>query len=369
MKNLLNSKTSPIFKDIIPVKRHFGGVDILRTILCITVVALHCNPWYVPQPYDCFTSENPTWYRVLLFDWLWLAVPCFLTLSLYLFYRKAMSDNQYGLKRISYIFALACFWNFALTMVLNNGQIIDLFKGKNFISCFLILIANHNIAYFLFVQLFLTIIAWGICYFLRNRKCSLTLLIIMSVMLILSIVISFFGRGIFCKIFGTENGNNFGYSNILVYFPCLFVAFFLYVIFDVLKLSKKFIAITGCCLLGVFIILAIIDWQIQNSGSPILDWNYCATGRIQIPFACALLCLCALAIKKDSFPFFSWFSELTMGIFLTHTVIINYVGAIISKLSLSQNTLFLMLFVFTITLSTLLVAIVKYFSKKNWKLF
>lgn len=308
------------------------GFDYLRVFLCIAVVALHCNVFNVPNMYSAQDPANPLYYRILLYNLFWIAVPSFLTVSLFLYFKKSLNDKHYAKKRILKLFAIYFFWGITLLFINNNGYVIGIIGNvKSFYDVILLLISNYNIAYFLFILLAMTILTELFLLFIRKTRFNKLSVFIIYALFLLSLVTLVFG--IFCaRIFGSaEFALRLGFSNIFNYIPYLFSVPILYYHLKIKAKQaydeKTYILKFAFLCLGLWIIFSAADWQLRASNPHFLIHNYESLGRPAVVFAGMCLISSAHLVSRPAPQCIKLLSELTMGVFLTHTVILNYVAA------------------------------------------
>lgn len=329
-----------------------GGLDILRVIMCVLVVILHANPFSVPEQYNPLSTANPTIYNIMYFDCFALCVPAFLTLSCYLFFKNSVKNKNYPLKRLGKLTLYAVIWNVILTLVLYNKNVKNLFVGKSFFDIFLVAIGNHNISYYLYMQIFINFILFVLQFALRKLSVKNFLIAVFSG-LVVTMPISFFSISVAKFFIGEINGAKLGYSNIFCFLPCIFAGLICYYFIDVKKSDKATWISFGVSAVA-FIILSILDWKVQHAFKNLWSYHYFPSSRFQLPFSSMALILGFSLVKKQSIPILSNLSKLTFGVFLMHVAILPNVLDIYFKLFNTPNNfvVFLITLVFSFALAS-----------------
>lgn len=329
------------------------GFDYLRILLCIGVIALHSNIFSVANQYIGTAIDNPLYYRVLLYNFFWVCVPVFMTISLFLYVRKSYDDNNYFKKRIKQLIITYLFWAI-IELILNNYGNISFIKELDLKGLFLLFISNGTIAYFLFNLLYMTIFTEIIVRIYKKYNCK----ILYIVFFILSLISMLFSIYCINKIgFSLEFAERLSFSNPLLFIPYSFSALFLYNMqkngYD--KEYKKSMFIS----LAMWILLAVGDWIIRGYNFDFFKYNYESLGRPSLVFESIFIVLLFILIKKKPSKIISKLSGLTMGVFLIHTIVLNYLG--INLMNLGLNLSGFWIFVVTTLISFLITYVIKKF--------
>lgn len=326
------------------------GFDYLRIILCIGVIALHSNIFTLANQY-VGSSVNPLYYRVLLYNFFWVCVPTFMTLSLFLYIRKSYEDKNYYKKRLKQLIIIYLFWGL-LELILHNYGNISFIKYLNIKDLLLLFISNGTIAYFLFNLIYMTIFTEILIRIYRKYKCKT----IYYIFFIISLVLMFFSIFFVQKIgFSSDFSNKISFSNPLLFIPYSFSALYLYLVLekrDTINIKKIIIWII--CL---FLVFDIFDWIIRSLNYDFLKYNYESLGRPSLVFESMLLIIIFSSSKIKYCKLVSKISNLTMGVFLIHTIVLNYLGLNIMQLNINVNGF--VIFFITTLLSFLIIGIIK----------
>jgi len=294
------------------------GFDWLRCILCLSVIALHTNIMSVPNQYVGVDPANPLIYRIIVYNLFWAAVPTFMTLSLFLFLIKRNDNSSYFSGKIKSFFIIYVFWaileRFLVTM---NGGFIPSELGPW--NIFSVISSHENIAYFLFMLLILYVLMELLYRLMKNKiikKLFFPLFILTLAAMFLSVKI----MNHFSPKPGFLLGNELGFSNILLFLPYLFAAFIIYSVYTK-KASYKLVLISSIIL---WVGLAAVDWYIRSNYA--MAYNYESLGRPSLVFEAIALILLFMKMPESKVPkFVTYASGMTMGLYLIHPIVINFV--------------------------------------------
>lgn len=329
------------------------GFDYLRILLCVGVIALHSNIFSVANQYIGTALDNPLYYRVLLYNFFWVCVPVFMTISLFLYVRKSYNDKNYFKKRIKQLIITYLFWAI-IELVLNNHGNISFIKELDLKGLFFIFISNGTIAYFLFNLLYMTIFTEVIIRIYKKYNCK----ILYIVFFILSLILMFFNIYCIHKIgFSLEFAERLVFSNPLLFIPYSFSALFLYHLQK--NKDNNMYKKTMIVALAIWILLGFADWIIRGYNFDFIKYNYESLGRPSLVFESIFLVLLFSLIKKKPNKIISKLSGLTMGVFLIHTIVLNYLGLNLINFGLNLNGFWI--FILTTLISFLITYVIKKF--------
>lgn len=140
----------------ISLNKRIWSFDCLRSILCIFVVALHCNLANAPAQYLGASELNSLWYRLALYNVFWACVPIFYSLSLVLYLNKRCDNDGYFSKRMRILIFQYLFWGF-IEVLLVNSSTYNLSQLDIWVV-FCLISSHNNILYFIFHLIWLTAI-------------------------------------------------------------------------------------------------------------------------------------------------------------------------------------------------------------------
>lgn len=294
------------------------GFDWLRCVLCLAVIGLHTNIMSVPNQYVGADPANPLIYRLLLYNLFWAAVPTFMTLSLFLYLIKRKDNSSYFFRKIKSFTLIYFFWaileRFLLTI--GGGFFPSEISPWNIFS---VISSHENIAYFLFMLLILYIFMEVFYRIMENRvirKLFFPLFILTLVAMFISVKI----MNHLSPDPSFQLGNELGFSNILLFLPYLFAAFIVYSVY-IKKASYKIVLVTS---LTLWVTLAAVDWYLRSNYA--MGYNYESLGRPSLVFEAISLVLIFMKFPESNVPkLVTYASGMTMGLYLLHPVVINFV--------------------------------------------
>ena len=301
--------------------KRINGFDYLRVILCFSVIALHTNIFNVPNQYVGTDPTNPIFYRIILYNLFWCAVPAFYSLSLFLYIKNRDDNKNYFNKRFLSLLLIYIFWAVVEYALMNNGSLENIELSKW--GIFQIISSNTNIAYYLFNLLYLTAFTEIIIRLIQ--KAPVFKYAIISIGLITSCILMFFGSGILNKIFNPDFqlGSKLGFSNPLLFLSYIFASFIIYELYKNQKYINPGIALSFI----LWFLIAIADWFIRINVSDLAPINYESLGRPSLVFESIFLILVFMKIKiKKVSRTISVLSGLSLSIYLIHPIVLKYIG-------------------------------------------
>ena len=335
---------------------HLYGIDYLRVILCIGVVALHSNIFSLANCYVGMDPGNPWYYRLLVYNYFWCAVPTFYTLSLFLFFRRISSNESYIGTRLKKVVIIYIFWAIVDFILLNGGNAFNIIKScTTYGGLLLLLMSNGTIAYFLFNLIYLTVFSALLHLFMRKPSRWKT--IAFWCLFVLSLLCMTNSIEIAAKITGsTEFANALSYNNPALFFPYIFLAYILNKIIENVKHVKISIIVMTIGWIG----FAICDYYLRANGLILDTRNYESLGRISLVFESGLLVLlsCILSEKIKHVPLIiKKISEASMTIYITHTIILLFIRTNFASIGISPDGL--LVFILTFSLSAIFAIVIK----------
>ena len=339
---------------IITKKSHLYGFDYLRVILCIGVIALHTNIFSVPNQYVGIDPANPWYYKLIVYNYFWCAVPTFYTLSLFLFFRHLRSEkaqSEYISKRLKKLTIIYIFWAIVDLVLLNRGDVLHVFANINFQQFVLLLMSNGTIAYFLFNLIYLTAGSAALHMFIGNSPLKTWKKIVLCILGILSLICMQNTTSIAANLTGSlEFSQQLSFNNPFLFFPYIFTAYLLNVIIE----NPKLIRPSAAIMLAGWIIFAIADYIMRVNGLfDMNNQNYESLGRISLVFESSLLVLIfyVLSTRIDKVPLMiQKMSEASMTVYITHTIIYNYILISFTTIGVELTGLSVFLLVFLISM-------------------
>jgi peptidoglycan/LPS O-acetylase OafA/YrhL len=333
---------------------YYHGIDWLRVFFCIAIVLMHTT-------YFTFV-DNPLLNYVLLYYYGMLGVPVFFQISLYLFNSKILTTDKKKvmlIKRIKELMIIYGFW-LVINWVL-VGDIAALFENP--INLIHFIVGHWTPIYYVFSLIVLSIISFLFSILLdkikKNHQIRYVIIIVMS--FIASLILMVFGDAITHKIFGTS----LIYANPLNYIPYVFSSL---IILMINTEHKKWIIIL--VLFGSGTITAFIEAlaRMQNWCVGMLGFTFCYVNGVYFDYArvslvffsMGLLCV-FLMIKKTPPRIISYFSDLSMGIYVLHLITMILISRIFSSLGIACHPL--VIFLITFASSTFLTIMLRNYNR------
>jgi len=338
--------------------KYFYGFDYLRIISCFFIVGWHLklfgwdNILINPESH----ATIPTFADVIYANLFLMAVPLFLLISIFLFIHNRKNKPDYFKKRIFYLIIVYLFWTVIYSIIYQNGL-----KTVNILNPAYIMSGAGSVGYFLFsliVLVVLTELLIDIRKYLSENQ-----FVVLNIFL--------FCFSLFLLIFRIPLSNMTGYLGIyflslwspINFLPYPFIAFIIMNFFEKDKLVKipwKLFAI----LTFIIIVISATEWYVLPDKVHYLIDGMSITpyARLSIVVSSILVFLLFLGITNESPRIIKKFSELTMGIFLIHSIIIFKLPEIWPELymNLTNMNQIAITFIFVVSAS----AIVTYCIKK-----
>ncbi len=330
-------------------KEYFHGFDYLRCIFCIDVVLWHTTHYAI--------FPNDIVYYIFYYFVGLLAVPVFYQISLYLFVRKIKQlDNSVRLKylklRLKDLSIIFFFW-LPISYALLYSNFYSYFTDiKRF---FYFLIGIGTVLWYISILALLIIITF-IFVKLSNYLSKPVYFSLIFSLLICSFVLLQFGKFIFDSL-----GFPLWHINPFNFLPYVFTS----IIFS--QTNK----IKGYKLEYLFIVFFIIATTIETIAY-VQNWfifnyfyrdmvlnNY---NRISLVLLSSILLLFAFRIKKEPHIFIVFISQISLGIYIIHLIVIKYLDIFISGFDIQIYPLLRASIVLLI--SIVIVSMIKYKSKK-----
>lgn len=297
-----------------PERRYWHGIDYLRALFILFVVADNTKLVSYFSPF--FTRKTNQLAGIHILDIIqinviYLAVPGFIIISIFLFFSRTNATHKEDLKRINSLFHLYVFWTGLWILSL------DQYPEMPVSEIFLYIIRGGNSHfYFLFSLLLITMIAAFSQHLDRPKT---IILAIISLVMVQSFPI--------INIFDPQYINFVSHWNPLQFIPFVFIG----------KLiaewqanpQKKEQAITKIILtlLVVYIIIAKVEWEylLHENHSLAQITTLPSYARISLTIGAAGLLVFALQSKSPAPKAIKILSDSSLGIYATHMFIYRYI--------------------------------------------
>ena len=329
-------------KEQTQTRKYWHGIDYLRVLFILFVVADNTHLFRIFSHH--ISEENPqiTPYHLLVGNVLFLAVPGFMLISMFLFFSRNNGGTN-NRKRIKHLLYLYIFW--IALWVLD----FQTFPEPSLKEIFLYLVQGaYSPFYFLFSLLLLTIIASFSRSLNKNKTILLT---IASMLLVFSFPI--------INIIDPQYGDLLKHWNPLQFIPCVFIG---KLIADRQKSVEKkdgFPAQTVIALIVLYIMFAVGEWQFLYYGDHALPGYLIMPmyGRLSLMFGAAGLVILGTQIKRPAPKVVKFLSDSSLGIYATHIFILEHI-----KSNLPENVI--LSFFLTLFISIALTQIIRTLMKR-----
>ena len=291
------------------VENRIPGIDLLKVLMSLCVILVHLG-FIAPSPIfseEPFEDHTINWSDLVNLYLLLLAVPLFLTMSLYLFLQKT-KNLQPTMRRIGRMFFLAIFWSTLLKVFEYRGwEIIEWFPKSPFWTLAFLVSAGHTIYYFFTSLAFLTFIA----YLFQGKSLAVNAIGLFITTLGVAAI------PILAKI--TSQPILLTYWNPIQFLPFVFAAAILKHILD--KSDCRFSLIAAGIFLCVAVALAFLDWTVylNRSNDPAIP-AYC---RPSLVFLSMTVFLLAVEYFRCPSQILSFLSSRTLSIYCLHPFFLN----------------------------------------------
>lgn len=284
------------------------GFDWLRALLPFFVIAIHTNA--VSSFGNLFLVETklPNIFDVIQFNLLFLAVPSFLLMSLFLLFKKQRS-SQNDLFKIYKLLILYVFWVGLWLLFTKKVPSWDFFG----VSVFIIR-GGNSIFYFLFTLVFLTSVASLIRKFSHNATWFFLLLSLLLINISFPII----------NMLEPRYKNLVAYWNPLLFLSIVFAAKLMVHYESNIRLNKKFILI----IFVVYFFISIIEWTtlMHPNHKLILATEFPSYARVSPLIGAVLLLSISFFIKcKPATPVII-LSSLSLGLYCVHPFLLVKLG-------------------------------------------
>lgn len=322
-------------------KTYYWGISYLRIIFCYGIVALHSNIFSLTEQY-AFSDVNPWWYLMLLNTVFWTGVPMFLTISCFLFIRRMREEQDYYKKRLPFIFFQYLIWGILGVILLTGGNLSAIWQWDNATSIVNNLLSTGTIYYYLLITFEVSCLS-ALISFVKEKY-----VFIIIVGFLISLVLQATAQGIAGVLSGSISfGQSLGFSNPILYLTYPFAGYLILYInthFDV-KAKRRIQLFFGI----LFAVSMAIEWWLYLCSDLDLSWNYVSYGRISLVWECMFLLSVALECKRKPPKGILVLSSLTAGVFLIHTIVLQYYSVVAENLHIQLNGMGIFLVVSVVT--------------------
>lgn len=298
--------------------RHLHGLDYLRALMMLAVVAWHVK---VFGRSDAFDPERwrgyvPELSDFLNFNFLLLAVPMFLLIAMFLVSMKAHMGPAYFRRRLKYLAILYIFWS-ALSIYAFHRDRETLHHLANFRNLFMFSISGgESLFYFFFSLLVLTSIAW-----LIRRMSTRLLWIFLGASMALVYVNSVEA------ILRPDRWPLVAYWNPLNFISYAFVGALLWRYWQAGSFREW--TVRYCVLLALlgtaFVFLSWIEWHWLPSHASLIVNGYMLPTytRFSLVVGATILFLLSLGIRRPAPGWIKVLSESSLGIYCLHEFVLR----------------------------------------------
>ncbi len=330
----------------------------MRAIFCFGIVIWHSTAFN-------FITE-PVLNYFFVYYYALLGVPIFFQISLFLYSQKIIqfgNSKSYFFKRIKHLTFIYFFWLLINWFLL--GNIAEIGTNAKTIAYFLL--GNGTQLYYLCSLVILTTVSLGVLFFYRfGAKISRQ---IYSITVIGLFIFSLYLMIIGFWIFSTQLNFPLGYANPFNFFPYVFSSIILAISCknpsaDGRVESRRLNGVLLIIFLSSTIAFGILEglayeqnWSLN--GFTYLEHVYYSYARTSLVFLTMSLILITVKIKRKPPKVVSIISDLSLGIYVTHEIVLYFVNKVI-------NSLFLIIHPFLIACITFLCAMMITYFLKNY---
>jgi surface polysaccharide O-acyltransferase-like enzyme len=314
--------------------RNYAGFDYIRVFFCIAIVSLHTG---LVSKLDL---THPKIYYFIRYHVEYMSVPIFFLISLFLYYLKRRHNDNYFYSRFKQILLMYIVWRTIHFVIIDDWSAF-----KSSLLMIRVALGEGSPTYFLLDLLILMIILET---FFSKREQWFSNKGIMLCALIFSILLMLAGYGVLQVI-----GFAMGYANPLNFLPYIPLSVIMVVYFN--DGNIKFLHLLF--LTVGFFVFSIIEIHFQHTlikCGKFLPRAYEAIvyfpyARVSLLFQAGFILYLCISVKKDTPKFVHYLSNLSLGVFLIHTVVIHYLTNTLNFFSLNLNRPFFFLSVLIIS--------------------
>lgn len=291
--------------------KHYYGFDYLRAFFIVVIVAWHSDLFSYLNNYPSISYIAEKYITLL-------AVPIFFQVALYLYASKSIANKHDFPRRLRRLSILYLFW-FPVNLILtSDGNIRSYFTGKETVYT---LMGNRTVTYFLFSLLVLTILTELVIRLCQKYSIRITFI---TILFVISLIVMIFGNQIALTLIHLRLP--VGYASPINFIPYVFSSILLVAINDKIENTNGNFRPAAIIILSVLMLLfAFAEWFAYSSAWKYFDrtyFNYC---RVSLVLAAMLLVLIFKGIKRKPKRAVMLLSNLSLGIFVIHNVIIHYI--------------------------------------------
>ena len=307
-------------------KQYFTGFDYLRAIFSLLVVLLHGTglSFLTQINQNLQIIPNIVYQNVCL-----LAVPVFLQISLFLFYRKSEKDDTYFInKRLPQLLSIYGIW-----MIIGAFGSAFFTRGKYFLKIFdltnlpmTLVRGTRDELYFIFSLIFLTTLAsLYIKYFHPEEFLMQFFYFLFSLTIPLACILA---------SYLTHEKSFTDFWNPINFIPYIFSASILTQLHQnwftnseqkVIKYAHKMKIAIGC-LFSIYGLLSWLEWQFLNIPE-IFGYTLPIYSRPSLVFGSSALIMLGFLITSKPPHIIKIISQESLGIYVMHVYFLHFMGS------------------------------------------
>ena len=297
--------------------KYFQGFDYLRIVLCIFIVGWHIKilGWADTFINPASSVVLPTIADIIYADLFLVAVPLFFLISTFLYIANRKNKTGYFRKRLFYLILVYIFWFIIFSFVFSDGL-----KYTYIFSPIYIMTGAGSVGYFLFSLIILVVITESM-YVLQNILDARQFLSLTALSLFISCSLLII-RVPLSHAAGTLGVYFLGFWSPVNFLAYPFIAFLLMTAYDEKWTTRlRWKHYFGMASL-IVILIAAEWWLLPDKINPVDGMSIAPYARLSVVVSSILVFLLFVQIQRETPPIIKVFSELTMGIFLLHSIII-----------------------------------------------
>lgn len=324
--------------------------------MALAVIAIHVNLFCFNSTYywniKKAQSLTTTILDIFTFNFLFLAVPVFFLISLFLFSIKCINDNNYFKHRLQRLLILYIFW-IGIFLVMTNGQSLASISLNKPLSILIFMVSGGNsFYYFLFSLIVLTLITY---FAMKLSRFVLLILLECSIFAICIILI-------FVKMSNSYHWLVV-YWNPINFLPCVFIALLVVknVNTEFFSFKNLYFKILILSLIVLFLIASYIELRLLPH-RVFYSSIYCLIPvytRVSVIIGSSILFLLSLTIKKPPHRWIRILSNYSLGLYCIHVFAIMAFDKIFGIFPMSSIDT-IVKFTFVFGMSLLIVSFLKY---------
>jgi surface polysaccharide O-acyltransferase-like enzyme len=291
------------------------GFDYLRAMGCIMVLLIHSGALNVLT----INSKMQSISRVLYFDFLMLAVPVFLNISLFLFlYNRKKSKHYFWSNRLPKLLNLYCFWvalKLVFKLIVDKSNLV--FFGTIQSTILTVISGGYSELYFIFSLIFMTTLTEFSVRFTSRFNSRYQ----MSITYCLFAIFCLFIAILPAIALHTQNHLITEWWSPLNFLPYGFAAAIVLGDFQ-LGISQQSVKLKLIALLCLYLIFAVLEWKYLNYPE-FFGLELPQYSRLSLVFGSSILMYLALMVDNQPNEWVRQLSDNSAGIYFTHRFIVN----------------------------------------------